>query len=251
MAHSAKASKTSQQLLFFEDFNVEHYLHQLRAHFAAHADAVAAVPMKKYMRNQFEFLGVKTPEMARLRKQFIAEHGWPPLPELLPMVEALWQWPEREYQYLALRFVDHFLAQLTPTALPTIETLIVKKSWWDTVDSIAIHPVGSLFARYPAKSAPYLAKWRAHDNIWLRRTTLLFQLDYKAETNEALLFSLIEENLGSKEFFINKAIGWALREYSKTEPVSVERFVDSTQLAALSRREALKWLKKKGESTQD
>lgn len=204
--------------------------------------------MKQYMRNQFEFLGIKTPAMTRLHKQFIATHGWPPVAELAPIVETLWQWPEREYQYLARRFIEHFLPQLTTDFLATIETLILNKSWWDTIDSIAIHPVGNLFARYPADSKPYLEKWRAHKNIWLRRTTILFQISYKTKTDEALLFSIAEDNLGSREFFINKAIGWALREYSKMASAAVTTFVEQTQLAALSKREALKWLKKQSNS---
>lgn len=220
------------------------YLQSLQAHFSAQADPVKALPMKKYMRNQFDFLGIKTPEMARLHKQFVAQHGWPDVTQLDFLVEPLWNLPEREYQYLALCFIDHCMPQLTPDTLPTLEWLILNKSWWDTVDSIAIHPVGDLFSRFPDECEPYLAKWRAHENIWLRRTTLLFQLSYKNKTNQALLFLLIQENLDSREFFINKAIGWALREYSKTAPTAVERFAQETDLAALSRREALKWIKK-------
>lgn len=224
---------------------MDDYIQALQAHFSAHAAPDMALPMKKYMRNQFDFLGIKTPEMTRLHKQFIKQHGWPDSSQLESLTKTLWQWPEREYQYLALRLVDHFIAELTPDHLSLLEWLILNKSWWDTVDSIAIHPVGNLFSRFPSEREPYLSKWRSHQNIWLRRTTLLFQLTYKNETDEALLFSLIEENLGSKEFFINKAIGWALREYSKTAPAAVEQYVNETDLASLSRREALKWMKKK------
>lgn len=221
------------------------YIQLLKAHFSAQAVPEIALPMKKYMRNQFDFLGIKAPQITCLHKQFIEQHGWPDSSQLSSLTKTLWQWPEREYQYLALRFVDHFISQLTPSDLPMLEWLLLNKSWWDTVDSIAIHPVGDLFSRFPIECEPYLEKWRSHENIWLRRTTLLFQLAYKHKTDEALLFSLIKENLGSQEFFINKAIGWALREYSKTAPEAVEQYVKETELASLSHREALKWIKKK------
>ncbi|MBW4656506.1 MAG: DNA alkylation repair protein [Kaiparowitsia implicata GSE-PSE-MK54-09C] len=112
--------------------------------------------------------------------------------------------------------------------------------------AIASHNVRKLLKQYPSYRDATLEPWRDSENLWLRRTTLLFQLGYKAETDEALLFSLIEQNSDSKEFFIQKAIGWALREYSKVAPEAVQIFVAETPLAALSRREALKWLKAKG-----
>ena len=223
---------------------MDEYLQQLEAHFARQANPDAALPMQKYMRDQFEFLGIKTPERTRLLKQFAAQQGWPDLSYVAPLVAALWQLPAREYQYIALDILERYRSQLTPSAVPTLERLILEKSWWDTVDNLAIRNVGDLFSCYPAETASYLEKWRSHPNIWLRRTTLLFQLSYKSKTDERLLFALIKENLNSDEFFIKKAIGWALREYSKTAPEAVRHFVATTDLRALSRREALKWLKK-------
>jgi 3-methyladenine DNA glycosylase AlkD len=109
------------------------------------------------------------------------------------------------------------------------------------VDTIAGHTVGTHFKRFPKVREKYLKKWRKSDNFWLRRTALLFQLGYKKETDFDLLCELIRENLGSKEFFINKAIGWALRQYAWTEPKLVKKFVKATkELHPLSRREALK-----------
>lgn len=154
--------------------------------------------------------------------------------------------PEREYQYVALAFLGKFQKHLTPDCLPLLEYLITTKSWWDTVDSLASHNVGSLLKQYPSSREALINQWRHQDNFWLRRTTLLFQLGYKTDTDERLLFSLVEENQDSLEFFIQKAIGWALREYSKTAPEAVQSFVFRTALASLSQREALKWLKAKG-----
>jgi 3-methyladenine DNA glycosylase AlkD len=109
------------------------------------------------------------------------------------------------------------------------------------VDALASHAVGTQFKRFPDVREKYLKKWRKSDNLWLRRTTLLFQLGYKKETDFDLLCELIHENLGSDEFFINKAIGWALRQYARTNPAPVKQFVKATKdLNPLSRREALK-----------
>jgi 3-methyladenine DNA glycosylase AlkD len=110
------------------------------------------------------------------------------------------------------------------------------------VDAIAGHSVGTHFLQYPTIRKKYLARWRKSDNFWLRRTTILFQLSYKKGTDFDLLCDIIRENLDSKEFFINKAIGWSLRQYARTDPKAVKKFVNSTKLHPLSRREAMKHL---------
>jgi 3-methyladenine DNA glycosylase AlkD len=149
--------------------------------------------------------------------------------------------PQREFQYLALGLISKFEKKVDEGFITTLEYLITTKSWWDTVDTIAGHPVGMMFKRFPKVKAKYLKKWRTSDNFWLRRTTLLFQLGYKEETDFELLCELIKDNLGSDEFFINKAIGWALRQYAHTKPEPVRKFVKATkELHPLSQREALK-----------
>jgi 3-methyladenine DNA glycosylase AlkD len=218
------------------------YLIRLKAVYEQAADPAAAGPMKAYMRDKFEFLGIKSPERSALLKAFGAEHGRPPLADLPAIIRQLWGWPEREYQYTAIDLLDRQQGQLAGEHVSLLEELIVTKSWWDTVDALAGRNVGKLFARYPGLRDPHIGRWRQSDNIWLRRTTLLFQLNYKDKTDVDLLFALINENLGSSEFFINKAIGWALRQYSKQDAAAVLRFVEATPLAPLSRREALKWL---------
>jgi 3-methyladenine DNA glycosylase AlkD len=223
------------------------YLQRLKDRFEQQADPTQAVPMKAYMRNQFEFLGIKGPAQKALFKQFVAEHGLPGLDQLETIVRSLWTWPEREYQYIALTCLDKRQKQLPPAVVPLLEHLITTKSWWDTVDAIASHKVGKLLKQYPDHRDAVIDAWRHSDDFWLRRTTLLFQLGYKANTDAALLFSLVDQNKASQEFFIQKAIGWALREYSKVAPDAVQDFVASTPLAPLSQREALKWLKAKGQ----
>ena len=218
------------------------YVASLKTLFEQNADAAQAAPMKKYMRDQFEYLGIKTPKNVALQKEFFEEHGFPQLSELELVLRDLWSLPQREFQYVAVGLLGRFNQQIPAKFIKTIEYMIVTKSWWDTVDSISGGTLGVHFRRFPDVREKYLVKWRASDNFWLRRATLLFQLNYKKETNFDLLCEIISENLGSKEFFINKAIGWSLRQYARVDPKAVTKFVKSTALHPLSRREAMKHL---------
>ena len=219
------------------------YVTSLKNLFEQNADPSRAAPMKKYMRDQFEYLGIKTPERLALQKDFHAGHGLPALADLDTVLRELWSLPQREFQYAAVGLLSKSEKQIPAKFIKTIEYLIVTKSWWDTVDIIAGGTVGLHFKRFPEVREKYLPKWRASDDFWLRRTTILFQLNYKGETDFDLLCDLIRENLGSKEFFINKAIGWALRQYARVDPKAVKKFVNGTkELHPLSRREALKHL---------
>ncbi len=218
------------------------YLSPLVSLFSQNADSSQAAPMKKYMRDQFEYLGIKSPQFKLLMKQHLDGHGLPPVSELDSIVLDLWSLPQREYQYVATSLVGRLEEQLPSGFTRTFEYLITHKSWWDTVDTLAGGPVGVHFKRFPAVQEKYLAKWRKSEDFWLRRTCLLFQLGYKEDTDFDLLCDLIRENLDSKEFFINKAIGWALRQYAWTNPQAVKKFVKATPLHPLSRREAMKHL---------
>ena len=219
------------------------YAASLKTLFEQNADPVQATPMKKYMRDQFDYLGIKTPKNAALQKAFYKEYGLPELSELDTILRELWALPQREYQYVAIGLLGKFEKQLPAEFIDVIEHLIVTKSWWDTVDALASHTVGTHFRRFPKIRERYLKKWRKSKNLWLRRTAILFQLGYKKETDFELLSEIIRENLGSDEFFINKAIGWSLRQYAYIDPKAVKDFVKSTQLHPLSRREALKHIK--------
>ena len=221
------------------------YVKSIRALFIQHADPKKAAPMKRYMRDQFEYLGIKMPEMGILLKQHIREHGLPPLVELDPILRDLWALPQREFQYAANGLLEKFEGQLPPKFIETLEYMLVTKSWWDTVDIIATGTLGVHFKRHPKVRDKTLAKWRKSDNFWLRRATILFQLGYKKDTDFELLCAIIRENLGSQEFFINKAIGWALRQYTRIDPQGVRNFMAATPLNPLSAREALKWLDKR------
>jgi 3-methyladenine DNA glycosylase AlkD len=194
--------------------------------------------MEKYMRNQFAFFGIKTPERNALMREFLKENGKPPVDELPAIVRSLWREPQRECQYAAMTLLDKRARYLTKDHLPLIEEMILTGSWWDTIDLIASNMVGRIHEKDNAEE--HLEKWIHSDNFWLNRTAILHQLKYKQKTDEKRLFRYILMHNESKEFFIQKAIGWALREYSKTKPEAVQQFIERENLAPLSKREGLK-----------
>jgi 3-methyladenine DNA glycosylase AlkD len=200
-----------------------------------------AGPMSLYMKGNFPFLGIKSPLRKELEKQFFKETEVLKRPFDHDFVNGLWEMDEREYQYTAITYMGKFIKKLPKEVIHFLEGLITSKSWWDSVDSIA--PLaGELARRYPEIIEESIDNWSVDDDFWLRRSAILFQLKYKQKTNEALLYEYIVKNAGSKEFFIQKAIGWALREYSKTNQDSVKAFIEKNQLAPLSIREGSKYL---------
>ncbi|QED49808.1 DNA alkylation repair protein [Cytobacillus dafuensis] len=201
-----------------------------------------AIPMENYMKNHFPFLGIKTPERNQLMKLFYQESGILKKSFQPDLVTALWEKDEREYQYAALDYIGRSLKKLDKQHLPLMKKLIMMKPWWDTVDLLASKPVGTIAANHPEVISEEIDTWAYGDHLWLRRTAILFQLKYKERTNEELLYRYIQQNKESKEFFIQKAIGWTLREYSKTNPTSVKAFIESTHLPKLSVREGSKYI---------
>jgi 3-methyladenine DNA glycosylase AlkD len=214
---------------------------QLTALFEEHRNDDNAGPMKKYMKDHFPFLGIKSPLRKELEKQFFRETGILKEEFNQEFVEGLWEKDEREYQYTAITYMGKFIKKFPKDAIQFLEKLLTTKSWWDSVDSIA-PLVGEMARSYPELIDETLNHWSVDDNFWLRRSAILFQLKYKQQTNEDLLYDYMVKNADSKEFFIQKAIGWALREYSKTNPESVRLFIEGNQLAPLSSREGSKYL---------
>ncbi|MEH7095907.1 DNA alkylation repair protein [Neobacillus vireti] len=216
--------------------------HVLTKLFEEKRDADNAGPMQNYMKGHFSFLGIKSPLRKELEKKFFQETGLLHEPFNKEFIEELWNKQDREYQYTALTYMEKSLKKLHKSDLPFMEWLITTKSWWDTVDAIAPKPVGKIAENFPEVIVETIDGWSVNENIWLRRAAILFQLKYKGKTNEDLLYRYIMKNAESKEFFIQKAIGWALREYSKTNPASVKKFIEGHKLAPLSVREGSKYL---------
>jgi 3-methyladenine DNA glycosylase AlkD len=206
----------------------------------AAANPDLAGPMKAYMKNRFDFLGIKSPERKILIRPFLTRNRLPVRKELQDILFELWHMPEREYQYVAMELFSRYNHNPEEPWIEYHEFLITSKSWWDTVDFVAATLVGNYFRAFSHKILPVTGRWMSSGNIWLQRSCLLFQLKYKKETDTALLTSFIQPLAPSREFFIAKAIGWALREYSKTDPGWVREFVKNQPLQSLSRKEALK-----------
>ncbi len=215
---------------------------EIKSVFEPHANPSEALKMKKYMRGQFEYLGIKSPLRAELKAQLLTNIELKNLSSenLIPLIYELWKQDCREYQYIAIELLDRKIKAANPEIIEHLEFLIVVKPWWDTIDFIASHLVGTLFQVHPELIKKYIPKWMKSGNIWLQRTVLLYQLKYRKKLDEGILFDSINKLNTSKEFFIQKAIGWALREYGKSNPDAVIEFVGKTELAPLSKREALR-----------
>jgi len=210
--------------------------------FSLHADPAKAAPMKAYMRHQFEFLGIPTPIRREISKPLLAELRREPAIDW-DLVQRCYSAAFRELHYFALGVLSAQRKRLMSADLPRLEALIRQNSWWDTVDSID-ELAGYLVQQDPELKAEML-RWSTDGDFWVRRAAIDHQLGFRKRTDTGLLAQTILNNLGSKEFFINKAIGWSLREYAKTDPDWVRAFVlqHHAELAPLSIREATKHLK--------
>jgi 3-methyladenine DNA glycosylase AlkD len=202
-----------------------------------------AGPMKAYMKHHFPFLGIKSPVRTQAINTFFATHELPEKPRLLNEVWEIYKLQEREYQYVAIALLSKKLKTLSVDDLGFLEKLITEKSWWDSVDSIAPTIVGDIVKRDRKTGEKVMLQWSDSDNMWLNRAVILHQLKYKKDTDKKVLIEIIIKHINSNEFFIQKAIGWVLREYAKTNPVFVQQFVASHELKPLSKREALKHFK--------
>lgn len=201
------------------------------------------VPMENYMKNQFSFLGVKKPAREKLVKVFLNEEKQNFVEIDWDFVFKLWSMPEREFQYVAIDYINYFKNYLNIKDLNNIKYLVTNKSWWDCVDSLA-KTLGYLVFKNP-KLKDEVLNWSLADNMWLRRISIIQQIGLKDKTDLIFLEKVIINNLNSKEFFINKAIGWALREYSKVDGNWVGNFLEEYKdrgLSNLSIREASKYI---------
>ncbi|TDD18606.1 DNA alkylation repair protein [Nonomuraea diastatica] len=207
------------------------------------AEPAKAETMRAYMKSALPFLGVQAVARRTALRRVFAGHRLATAPEWRRAVLALWREAEyREERYAAVELSGHryYREFQTLYTVPMYEEMIVTGAWWDLVDELATHRVGGLLAAFPETMRPLMLEW-AHDaDLWKRRTAILCQNRFKARTDTALLYACIEPSLSDNDFFARKAIGWALREYAKTNPSEVVRYVNAKGISGLSRREALK-----------
>lgn len=215
------------------------------------SDPVRAEQQQKYMKSDLPFFGVAVPEVRRIAREtsravrFANPDAWQ------EAILSIWRTAERrEELYAAVELLNDpaYRAWLSPDRINLVRELVVTGAWWDLVDAIASNAVGRMLASHRDETGAILRSWSVDDNIWLRRTAILAQLRFKADTDQVLLTDVIEPSVERPEFFLRKAIGWALREYSKVDPEFVLDFMagNADRLSPLTRREGLKVLTRQG-----
>jgi len=215
----------------------------VRAGLAELADPVKAPQMQRYMRSDLPYRGVQTPLWRPLARRLGREHPSPDLATLTATVRELWHGARfREERYVALQLTAD-RRWVTPELVPLYRELIESGAWWDFVDEIATHRIGPLLRGFPAELTPIVRSWAVDEHLWLRRASVICQVGSKSATDTDLLTHCISSTIGERDFFLRKGIGWALRDYSRTDPAWVAAFVDAhPELSPLSRREAVKYL---------
>ncbi|MCH2199106.1 MAG: DNA alkylation repair protein [Flavobacteriales bacterium] len=218
------------------------YLKKLESAFRSAANEENAAGMEAYMKDQFSFLGIKSPERKAIQQDYFRASERPQIQDLRLVILYLWELDEREFQYCAQELFHKYSKQLDPSHIELIEDIVLSKPWWDTIDFIASNIIGTLFQRHPEIIQSVTEQWMNSEDMWLQRCCLLFQLKYKNDFDVALLESFILRLNDHPEFFIRKAIGWSLRQLSKFAPESVNRIISEIPLSPLSVREGSKYL---------
>lgn len=219
------------------------YYKELDARLEAAAIEADALPMKKYMKNHFEFYGIKSPLRKTVISQFRKDFGMISEEGLQEFVHLCWDNPHREVHYACLDIIDRE-KKPNPERLDLYEWMVLHRSWWDSVDAIAPSLMGRLFEQNPERIAENTLRYVQSNELWLQRSALIFQLKYKTNIDLPLLFNYCEMLADHKDFFIRKAIGWSLRQAGKCYPNEIIDFVNKIALSNLSRKEALKHLQK-------
>jgi 3-methyladenine DNA glycosylase AlkD len=217
---------------------------QLRKEMAAAADPTRASGMQAYMKSTMPYHGLRSAQVDEICKKVFADHPFETCREWTVGILDLWRGARyREERYAAIRLISvkaHRQCR-TPALMPVLEEIIVTGAWWDYVDSAA-QVVGELLRSHPKQIRPVMRAWSKDPNLWKRRVSIICQISLKRDTDLTLLYANIQPNLAERDFFIRKAIGWALRAYAWTDPKEVARYVRAhdAELSGLSRREALK-----------
>lgn len=215
---------------------------KIRRIFESNQNDIQAEQMSKYMRNQFPFYGIKAPERKSLCKDFLkaekqeSKIDW-------DFLDLCYKDEHREFQYLACDYLIEFNKYISYEDISKIEKYIIDKSWWDTIDCLC-KVIGKVSIK-DDRVKTLMKEWSKNDNIWIKRTAIQHQLGFKDRTDTELLETIIINCFGSDEFFINKSIGWALRDYSKTNSEWVRAFIEKhkDRMSSLSVREACKYIR--------
>lgn len=219
------------------------FCNELKTHFRKESNRELAVPMENYMKNNFSFLGIKTEKRRAIFKSIYEQNKAEIKSNFRTIAWELFQMKEREFHQVAIDLlVKESKKNFVIEDIKLIEKLIITNSWWDSVDTIAKYLLGGYLQQFPSETLKVIERFSNSKNMWLNRSAILFQLSYKEKTNFEILISECEKHKHSNEFFIQKAIGWALRDYSRFNPTGVTAYVNSTNLKPLSSREALRLL---------
>jgi 3-methyladenine DNA glycosylase AlkD len=217
------------------------FCNDLEVDFQKVSNSELAITMENYMKNNFKFLGIKTEKRRTIFKSIYEQNKIEVKSSFRTIAWKLFQMKEREFHQVA---IDLLIKELNKNYaledILLIEKLIITNSWWDSVDTIAKYLLGGYLLQFPTETLNTIERFSNSENMWLNRSAILFQLSYKEKTNFEILKSECEKHKYSNEFFIQKAIGWALRDYSRFNLNGVRTYVNSTDLKSLSRREALR-----------
>jgi 3-methyladenine DNA glycosylase AlkD len=223
----------------------QQFVHAVELALMPLADETKAQGMKAYLLNQFEFLGLAAP-VRRAAVKEIGKVTWQSAEDVLAAADLLWQKPQREYRYTAVDLLRQHSAQLGVNDLPALQALLLQDAWWDTVDGLraVIADVMHVAVKQHPNAAKVMDVWLKHPSHWVRRSAMLHQLGWRLDTDTTRLFSYAKQLADEKEFFIRKAIGWALRDFARWNPQAVTDFLveHRAQLSGLTLREAAKHL---------
>ncbi len=216
----------------------------VREQLESHADSAKAVEMAAYMKTTMPFYGVQKPQRVPILRSLKKEFRPSDLSEYQDSVLALWKQKHREEKYCAINYASMFSQFIVLDSLPLYEEMIRSGSWWDFVDPISADLVGTLLLDERKRMTPVMRRWSKDSDFWIRRASLLSHLHHKSETDESLLYESCLLLADETEFFIRKGMGWALREYSKSNPKSVRAFVqkNKNKFSSLTLREASKYI---------
>lgn len=222
----------------------EKYFQSLKRAFEDHASEAEAAQMHEYLLGHFTFYGIKQGPRRALVKTFLEKEGLCTYEDLRYYIHWLYTQEQREYHYTALDLVLKHKRNWREDIVGLAEYMITYRSWWDTVDMVASNVIGAYWLKQPGGKSEFLERWIVSSNLWLNRTAIIFQLKYKMDTDTDWLIRSIEPHINSEQFFLQKAIGWALRQYSKFNPTWVIDFVTQRNLMPLSYKEAMRIINK-------